>query len=191
MTCRPTQPQPGRRPRFRTGSGTVRKARPRYQSRGGHTAHRSWTRDITLERRPLEVSHLRARPRVIEHFWEGCGGLWLASSFHAFLLGRVQQLRDINPMSHDPPRRRGRFSLCPTCNVGTRTRRTCCETHVAACAACEPRSLPHHRPFTRVDLFVQVACCGVGAAAACAPRRHGRHAAGTRARPGAAALALH
>ena len=53
---------------------------------------------------------------------------------------------------------------------------------LAACAACEPRSLPHHRPFTRVDLFVQVACCGVGAAAACAPRRHDRHAAGTRAR---------
>ena len=55
-------------------------------------------------------------------------------------------------------------------------------SNLAACAACEPRSLPHHRPFTRVDLFVQVACCGVGAAAACAPRRHDRHAAGTRAR---------
>ena len=41
-------------------------------------------------------------------------------------------------------------------------------SNLAACAACEPRSLPHHRPFTRVDLFVQVACCGVRAAAACA-----------------------
>ena len=46
----------------------------------------------------------------------------------------------------------------------------------------EPRSPPRHRPLTRVDPFVQVACCGVGAAAACAPRRHDRHAAGTRAR---------